>query len=44
MRDVAVVGIGMIKFDRHPEKGIKDLVRESVEKALKDADIHPQKL
>ncbi len=44
MRDVAVVGIGMMKFDRHPEKGIKDLVREPVEKALKDAGIQPQQL
>jgi len=44
MRDVAVVGIGMLRFDRYPEKGIKDLVRESVEKALKDADINSKKL
>ncbi len=44
MRDVAIVGIGMIKFDRYPEKGIKDLVRESVEKTLKDADIQPHEL
>lgn len=39
MREVAIVGIGMIKFDKYPEKGIKDLVRESVNKALKDADV-----
>jgi len=44
MRDVAIVGIGMIKFGRYPEKGIKDLVRESVEKALKDADIPSHEL
>jgi acetyl-CoA acetyltransferase len=39
MRDVAIVGIGMLKFDKYLEKGIKDLVREPVEKALKDAGI-----
>ena len=44
MRDVAIVGIGIIKFGKYPEKGIKDLVRESVENALKDADIKPQKI
>ncbi len=31
MREVAIVGAGMIKFGKYPEKGIKDLVRESVE-------------
>lgn len=39
MRDVAVVGAGMLRFGRYPEKGIKDLVRESVNKALEDAGI-----
>ncbi len=37
MRDVAIVGIGMMKFGRYPEKGIKDLVREAVASALRDA-------
>jgi len=39
MRDVAIVGAGMIKFGKYPEKSIKDLVRESVEKTLTDAGI-----
>ncbi|RJP76191.1 MAG: thiolase family protein [Desulfobacteraceae bacterium] len=37
MRDVAIVGAGMIKFGKYPEKGIKDLVREAVTETLKDA-------
>ena len=37
MRDVAIVGVGMTKFGKHPEMGIKDLVRESVSRALADA-------
>jgi len=36
MREVAIVGAGMIKFGRHPEKGIKDLVRGAVEDVLRD--------
>lgn len=39
MRDVAIVGAGMIRFGRYPEKGIKDLVRESVDAAVADAGI-----
>jgi len=39
MRDVAIVGAGMIKFGKYPEKSIKDLVRESVTETLKDAGI-----
>ncbi len=39
MRDVAVIGVGMIKFGKHPEMGIKDLVRESAQLAIKDAGI-----
>ncbi len=39
MRDVAVVGVGMNRFGKYPDKGIKELVAESVNKALADADI-----
>jgi len=39
MRDVAVIGIGMTRFGKFLDKGIKDLVRESVEKAISDAGI-----
>ncbi len=40
MRDVAIVGIGMSRFGKYPEKGLKDLVREAVEPALKDAKLN----
>lgn len=39
MRDVAIVGAGMLRFGRYPEKGIKDLVKEAVTSALEDAGI-----
>jgi len=42
MRDVGIVGAGMIRFNRYPEKGIKDLVREAVNDAIRDAGIDEQ--
>jgi acetyl-CoA acetyltransferase len=39
MEDVAVVGVGMTRFGKWLEKGIKDLVREAVEEALTDAGL-----
>ncbi|MBT3311251.1 MAG: thiolase family protein [Desulfobacterales bacterium] len=39
MRDVAVIGVGMTRFGKFLDKGIKDLVRESSEKAIEDAGI-----
>lgn len=39
MRDVAIVGTGMLRFGRYPGKGIKDLVKEAVNNALEDAGI-----
>jgi len=39
MREVAVVGVGMTRFGKYPDKGIKDLVREAAMHAFEDADI-----
>lgn len=39
MRDVAVVGVGMNRFGKYPEKGIKQLVEESVSSAITDAGL-----
>ncbi len=39
MRDVAVIGVGMTRFGKYPDKGIKDLVREASEKAIADAGV-----
>ncbi len=44
MREVAVVGVGMTRFGRYPDKGIKDLVREATENALEDAGIMKENL
>ncbi len=37
--DVAVVGVGMIKFGRYPEKRVEELGAEAVVLALKDAGV-----
>ena len=39
MRDVAVIGIGMTRFGKLADRGIKDLVREAVLGAMKDSGI-----
>jgi acetyl-CoA acetyltransferase len=44
MRNVAIIGAGMIKFGKYPDRNIKDLVRESVQNALKDADLASDKI
>ena len=37
MDDVFVIGVGMTRFGRHPDKSVKDLTREAVQLALADA-------
>jgi acetyl-CoA acetyltransferase len=37
MRDVAVAGVGMTRFGKLPDKGIKDLVKEAAQAAIQDA-------
>jgi acetyl-CoA acetyltransferase len=44
MRDVAVVGVGMTRFGKFPDKSLKDLVREAVEPALKDAGLEKSQI
>jgi acetyl-CoA acetyltransferase len=39
MRDVAIIGAGMTRFGKFPDKGIKELVSESVREAINDAGI-----
>lgn len=44
MREVAVVGVGMTRFGKYPDKGIKDLVREAAMHAFEDAGIPKNKI
>ena len=44
MRDVAVVGVGMTRFGKFPEKSLKDLVRGAVEPALSDAGLDKSRI
>lgn len=40
MREVAIIGVGMTKFGRFPEKTLYDLAREAITDALKDASVN----
>ena len=44
MRDVAVIGVGMTCFGKYLDKSIKDLTREAVTEALKDACLDKGKI
>jgi acetyl-CoA acetyltransferase len=44
MRDVAIIGVGMTRFGKFPDKSIKDLVREAVSEALEDAGVEKKQI
>jgi len=44
MRDAAIMGVGMTRFGKFPERGIKDLVREAVESTLNDGGIEKKEI
>lgn len=39
MREVALVGAGMTRFTKHLDRSMKDLARESIENALRSANV-----
>jgi len=39
MRDVAIIGVAMIKFGRYPEKTVPELAGQAIQLALKDAGV-----
>ena len=44
MRDVYIVGVGMTRFFKWLDRGIKDLTRESVTEALNDAGLQKDQI
>lgn len=44
MREVALVGAGMTRFAKHIDRSMKDLARESIENALRSANINKSAL
>ena len=44
MRRVAIAGVGMTPFGRHPERSLRDLAGEAVRASLADAGIAPERL
>jgi len=39
VRDVAILGVGLIKFGRYPEKTVTELAAQAIHLALKDAGV-----
>ncbi len=44
MRDVAIIGAGMIKFGRYPEKTVPELAGQAALLAFKDAGLDQKDL
>ena len=44
MRDVYIVGVGMSRFFKWLDRGIKDLTRESITEALNDAGLQKDQI
>lgn len=44
MTSVAVIGVGMIPFGKHPERSLVDMASETAYMALKDAGIKPDQV
>src|SRR4030067_699590 len=44
LRRVAVIGVGMSKFGKQPQKTVVELGTEACQAALKDADISPKEI
>ena len=44
MREVAIIGVGLHKFGRFPEKEVEDLGRVAILNALDDAGVEPEQI
>lgn len=42
MGDIYVIGVGMIRFNKYPEKTVRSMAREAVDLVLKDAGIEKE--
>ena len=41
MTDVYIIGLGMIRFAKYPDRGVRDMAHEAIRKALSDAGLEP---
>ncbi|MCS7173602.1 MAG: thiolase family protein [Armatimonadetes bacterium] len=44
MTDVYVIGVGMTRFGRHPDRDAVDLAAEAIREAVRDADLDPRRI
>jgi acetyl-CoA acetyltransferase len=42
MRNVAVIGVGLTKFEWNPDRSVREMGEEAIWKAIKDANISPK--
>lgn len=42
MRDVAIIGVGMVKFGKYPDRLLSSMGRDAVLAAMKDAGVQPK--
>ena len=44
MRNVSIIGIGETKMGKHPDRSLRDLIKEAVSKAIADAGIEKERI
>jgi acetyl-CoA acetyltransferase len=44
MSDVYIIGLGMIRFNKYPDRGVRDMAHEAIKLALADADLDKKDL
>ena len=44
MNDVYIIGLGMIRFNKYPDRGVRDMAHEATALALKDAGLKKKDL
>jgi len=44
MREVRIIGVGMIPFGKYPDKTLADIAWPAVEAAVRDAGISPEEI
>ena len=44
MSNVYIIGLGMIRFNKYPDRGVRDMAHEVIRLALDDAELSKEDL
>lgn len=44
MQDVYIIGLGMIRFNKYPDRDVRDMAHEVIKQSLKDAGLEKEKI